>query len=242
MTDSQNRQPAGVPVGGQFAATPHSEAAVTLPPVVKTNVGFAGVAVLDDAGQEPLPAWPASLAPVSNVDYGWDDDNHLEVTVTFGDRDVSVWGTFSTWSGSIEELPGEYGDIPVDVAEEVNDYLATVHRNLLHLTGAFQHAAHAAPDVRATLLGLATGKGEPRPVDDPGDPRWVAPADRAVVRAEQNLSAWFGTTSVDDAQIQDALTDLLHLAHARGLSPADVGGIIHRAQHNFADELENPEG
>lgn len=242
-THEQSRQPAGVPVGGQFATSPKAEAVgVHLTGIHRTTLGFAGVATLDDIGQQPLPAWPQAQAPVSNIDYGWGDDGQLEVRVTFGDDTMTLWGNHETWSDSADELPDEWDHVPVEDQEQIRDYTRTVHENLLHLTHSFAYAAHAAPGVRATLLGLATGQGAPAPVYDPDDPAWVAPTDGGAARAEQNLKAWLGTTTIDESTIQDALTDILHLARARGMSPTEFGEVFHRAQGIYRNELESPEG
>lgn len=90
---------------------------------------------------------------------------------------------------------------------------------------------------------MATGGDGHRPVPDgPSDPAWVAPTDKAATRAEANLKAWFGTRDIDETTLQDTMTDLLHLARVKGITAAKFGGIFHRAQGIYRDELENPEG
>src|SRR5665647_1812493 len=101
-------EPAGVPVGGQFATNPKTEAALALPNYTKTTLGFAGVAVLDEIGVEPLPAWPVTLPDPSEPSYSWGDDGDLEVSICFGDDEVDIWGNHDTWSSNFEGVPEEF--------------------------------------------------------------------------------------------------------------------------------------
>ena len=240
MSTETARQPAGVPVGGQFATNPKTEAALALPNYTKTTLGFAGVAVLDGIGVEPLPAWPVTLPDPSEPSYSWGDDGDLEVSICFGDDEVDIWGNHDTWSSNFEGVPEEFEHLSDAEKDGAADYARQVHSNLLHLTGQFEYAAHAAPHVRATLIGLATGQGAPQHVEDAGAPGYMEPTVRRATRAERNLKAWFSTSEVKEENIQDALTDLLHLANAKGVSPAEFGGIFNRAQGTYRDELEHP--
>lgn len=57
MTENTARQPAGIPAGGQFAATAHAEPAVSLAPPVRPDQEWHDVAAtLIDAGKTPAEA------------------------------------------------------------------------------------------------------------------------------------------------------------------------------------------
>ena len=241
MSAEQNRQPAGVPTGGQFATTTRPETGVALAgPSRKAVVGVNALAELDTYGVEALPSWPQEL-PAPSVSYAWDEDGLLETTVTTGSDSFSVFGTPTSPSCSLEDMPEEFEHIPAGAREQAAVYAYQLHDNVHSLTQQVEYAAHT-PDVRATVLSLATGgDGHLEQVHDATDPRWVSPTDQGAARAETNLKAWFGTREVDETTLQDTITDLLHLARAKGITPAQFGGIFHRAQGVFRDELEHPE-
>lgn len=74
MTDNSARQPKGIPVGGQFAATAHAEPALNLTP-----------------RRTELDGWPESL-PEPEVAVGVGDDNAITTTVSIeGQPIMEVW-------------------------------------------------------------------------------------------------------------------------------------------------------
>lgn len=242
MSIDQPRQPAGVPVGGQFAATNRPEAGVSLTPERQVLVGVNALAELNTFGVEPLPEWPAELAAPSGVSYAWDDDGLLEVTIDTASDSFVVWGTPTDPQCNVDELPEEFEHLDDSVKAKVVAYGVRLHDNIHTLVNQATYPMHTE-QVRAAVVSLATGgDGAPHIPDGPEDPAWVPPTEKAAARAETNLKAWFGTSKVDETTLQDALTDLLHLARAKGISPTQFGGIFHRAQGIFRDELENPEG
>lgn len=241
MSAEQPRQPAGVPTGGQFATSTRTETGLALAPERTAVVGVNALAELNTFGVEPLPQWPAEL-PEPTVSYAWDNDGLLETTMDSGGHHIIVFGPPSDPQLTIDELPEEFEDIPEDVKEKVRAYGARLHDNIHTLTNQAIYPLHTN-ELRDAVLSLATGgDGQPHIPDGPQDPAWVPPTERAAARAETNLKAWFGTREVDETTLQDTLTDLLHLARAKGISPAEFGSIFHRAQGIYRDELANPEG
>lgn len=240
MSADQARQPAGVPTGGQFATGARPEAGLALAPERHATVRVTAVAELSTFGVEPLPVWPAQL-PEPSVSYAWDDDGLLETTMVTGGHSIIVFGTPSDPQLTIDELPEEFKGIPEDVKEPLRAYGARLHDNIHTLTNQATYPLHT-DELRAAVLSLASGgDGRPHIVDDPQEQGFVAPTDRGARRAEAGLKAWFATTQVDESTLQDAMTDLLHLARAKGITPAQFGGILNRAQGMYRDELENPE-
>lgn len=241
MSADQARQPAGVPTGGQFATTQRTEAGVALAPERKTVVGVSTLAELNTFGVQPLPQWPTDL-PEPTIAYAWDTDGQLEVTLDSGPESFVVFGTPTDPHCTVDELAEDFEHLDDTVKDQVRAYGVRLHDNIHTLANQYIYTAHT-PQVRHAIVDMATG-GDGRELipDGPDDPTWVAPADRGAARAEENLKAWFGTRQVDETTIQDTLTDLLHLARSKGISPADFGGILHRAQRIYRDELENPEG
>jgi hypothetical protein len=234
---AQSRQPVGVPAGGQFTTQGRNESGTTLGAPVKHLVGFAGVAELDTQFNEDLPRWPENLPEPSDISYSWGEDDHLEVTVVFGDDTLTMWGPSGDQTDSFTELEGEYEHISRADQAAASEYALVLHEHLSFLVDSFNYAAHT-PKAREQLLSLAM-TGKPLvPVDDPDDPAWCPPAVRASTRAETNLKAWFGTTEVDEPTIQDVLTDLMHYADANG---ADFDELLDQARFMRRSELDDPE-
>lgn len=203
-------------------------------------MGISALVDLDPYGVEDLPTWPGAL-PEPRVSYAWDEDGLLETTVTTGSDSFCVFGTPTSPVCSLEDLADEFEHIPQPVREQAADWAYQMHQNVHSLVGQVEYAAHT-PSVRQTVLSLAAGgDGHVHPPAH-GSPGWVAPAVLAVTRAETNLKAWFGTREVDEATIQDALTDLRHLAQAHGITQAAFEDLFQRAQDMARDEVDHPEG
>ena len=237
--DSVNRTPSGVPAGGEFATSPKAEPQLALTPRPKHTVGISALAVLDTYGVEPLPQWPADL-PEPSTFYGWDEDGQVETRIVFGPDTLTVWGPVGNASDSFTEIPDEYEHLSAEARDQVGAYGYRLHENISSLTGQVDYAAHT-PQVRNAVMSIAEGHGTPQPCDDPSDPAWRTPAQRATARTEANLRAWFGE-QIHEATFQDVLTDLLHYADSQGMKPTDFGAALNRAQSIHRDEIEGPEG
>lgn len=242
MSIDQPRQPAGVPVGGQFATTSRPEAGVSLTPERKVLVGVNAVAELSTFGVEPLPEWPAELPAPAGVSYAWDDDGLLEVTIDTALDSFVVWGTPTDPQCNVDELPEEFEHLDDAVKAKVVAYGVRLHDNIHTLVNQATYPMHT-DNLRYTVVNLATGgQGIPGAGSDGEAPRRLTSKERAAARAESNLQAWFATRTVDETTIQDTLTELLHLARTKGITPAQFGGIFHRAQGIYRAEVEDAEG
>ncbi len=202
-------------------------------------MGISALVDLDPYGVEDLPTWPGTL-PEPRVSYAWDEDGLLETTVTTGSDSFCVFGTPRDPACSLEDMADEFEHIPQPVREQAADWAYQMHQNVHSLVGQVEYAAHT-PSIQQAVVSLAAG-GDGQ-VQEPaaGSPGWVAPAVKAASRAETNLKAWFGTRDVDETTIQDVLTDLLHMARSRGITPADLEDVFQRAQAVARDEVERPE-
>lgn len=139
MTDNSARQPKGVPVGGQFAATTHAEPAMNLTP-----------------RRPELAGWPESL-PEPEVEISFGDDNVVTTSVSInGECLTEAWNpgddVHSTESNSFEnDLTQDE-----DINEAVEIWTRKKHNEIADAIRVETYAAVTRS--KAGILAAATGK------------------------------------------------------------------------------------
>lgn len=138
MTDNAARQPKGIPVGGQFAATSHAEPALNLTP-----------------RRFELDGWPESL-PEPEVSFHLGDDNVISTTVSI--EGESVFEVFNpgddVHSTETTEFGSEWLENPA-IAEAAANWSRNKHDEIATALRAEMH--DAVERSRARVLAKVTG-------------------------------------------------------------------------------------
>lgn len=154
---NQDRVPAGVRQGGQFATSTRPEADVSLAGAT-FEVHLDETAKLSTSDLDPLPEWPFTDAP--SVDYSWDEDDHFGVELTWGGETYGCWFSGPGWQDVDDSF--DIGDGP-DVSSGDRDRLRAYGRAVLRradiLAGEVTAAAHAGRG-RALVQALTLGRTE----------------------------------------------------------------------------------
>lgn len=138
-TEPVNRQPQGIPAGGQFAATTHAEAPISL----------------TSPRRQELEGWPESL-PDPEVSVHMGDDNVITTTVSLdGESVFEVWNpgddVHSTGSSTFEH--------PAVADHDIHDAAEAWARNKHNeIAGEFRTELHSTYErSKARILAKATG-------------------------------------------------------------------------------------
>ena len=232
-TNTRNRQPEGIPAGGQFAATTRAEPDVALakPQDIEYTAPLTGTLQLSTAWHDQLPEWPANL-PEPEVNFGF-DDGKAETYVVVDDKMMTFWD--SGRDGIINDTDTDYNpweDFDEEDQEAALKWGKEVHNRVDSATyGVMIEGAHS-PAVKAIILAQATAK--PAPLDSPGlkDERGDAhqaltPASglsrSALVQQRSELNALIGAMDVTEAaaalkkRFPDARGVMAHLTKDAGL-------------------------
>ena len=229
-TSIQKRQPAGRPIGGQFAATEHAESAVQLASSPTTSISDPSLEVSNYSYRgELLPEWPESL-PAPDVTFEFDDGRpELYVTVE-GAGSASFWKSeygehFSSFDAETDLWPGVSDEDREQAVEHCNALMDRVEEHVYGIT----ISACTQPSVRKAILGDALGRDrEPEP-----EPTHREQAHR---RAEKAMDA-AGTSGDPETDLADMLANLRHFADKHGL---DFGEQDERAYRYYSDERSDP--
>lgn len=140
---SGNRQPKGVPVGGQFAPSSHEEPEVTLPP----------------SSRPELEGWPEALYPPT-VSFRVSDDGKVitETTDISGDF-IQVWEKNDGSGGYDGHALGEWDGASDEDLEQAQDWLIERHKVIVAAVRAEETAA--VERARARIIAAATGEVKP---------------------------------------------------------------------------------
>lgn len=215
MSIDQARQPAGVPIGGQFATTARAEPGFNLPPEVR--IPIAAVATVRDTSV-PLPPWPQELpAPTVSYDPGAEGP---DVTVRWGDgpNEHAVFWTDeeSCDVSSLTEFDTreDYAHLDPEVADAVLEYGTTVRSNIQQLTYELNDAGHTA-EARRTVVALAT-KQPVVPTQAPPD-------------IESRIGAWTGNPRPNEAEVRQVLAELRAYTRSVGVSDDAFARLVQEA-------------
>lgn len=140
---ADNRQPKGIPVGGQFAASTHEEPEVTLAP----------------AHRPELAGWPEALYPPT-VSFRISDEGKIitETTDISGDF-IQVWEKNDGSGGYDGHALGEWDGASDEDLEQAQAWLTGRHKIVVQEVRAEEEAAVAR--ARARILSKVTGIATP---------------------------------------------------------------------------------
>lgn len=243
---TQNRQPAGVPTGGQFAATARSETGTALVQELPDKAFRAEVPIvahftLDRNQHDPLPEWPEGVA---QPDVYWEyDDGELETTFTFpSGTSVKFWTINDENHSTMLEENQEIDELAdPDTWWAAREWMDAVHDRVE--AGAYGAAvATQTGEVQQAILANALGRPQPAALR--------TPTDQALSRAHAMLEAWnpkaagldFRNDARDrDLVMRDMLTDLRHLADLYGLDFDGAAGASRRVYTHEIDKAQAAE-
>jgi hypothetical protein len=144
-----DRQPKGIPAGGQFAPSAHGEPDVTLAP----------------PGRRPeLDGWPESL-PEPELSFHVTDEGRIITTATAPSGDsIEVWDKDNGSDGYESHALGEWDGADDDDIEQAEEWLTGRHAGIAAQVREEEKAA--VERARARILGQATGIATPATDDE----------------------------------------------------------------------------
>lgn len=158
-----NRQPQGIPTGGQFAPDTRSEPTVALTPSVAPVVYKAPLAMDIDLSRVPveeLPEWPEDMGePHVSFDF---NDGKVQTYVTAGDESMVFWD--SEFDGTINST--DTGENPWSAFDEQSQKQALawgkeVHQSIDSATYGIMVEASNKKGVSDLIVAYATGQEAP---------------------------------------------------------------------------------
>jgi hypothetical protein len=179
------RQPAGVPVGGQFAATAHAEPGIELAPAKPTHTApLTGTVELHRDWFEALPEWPEEM-PEPEINFGF-DDGKVETYVTVDGQMMTFWD--SDQDGTIcDSSNGQspWEDFDLEDQEKAEAWGKAVHERIDSATYGVMIEGSHSPAVKNIILAHALDGG---PVEAAGqDLSGEAARNAYLVDAERRL-------------------------------------------------------
>ena len=217
MTETIARQPQGIPAGGQFAPTSHSEPAIGLNPTPATvPIHFQGSIDLRESAFQSLPELPASVG-TPEVAFDYSDTGKLETHVTVDGSTVSFWGDDLTgdiantidngYTPEGEDAP--WGHIPeYDDFQRLRTWGESVHQRIDGATYRLVADASSADETRKAIINFATGHGEPAAKPTP---------EQAAAKRAAALMAICEEGQGAEITMRDLFIDLRHYADAKGI-------------------------
>lgn len=238
MTDTIARQPQGIPAGGQFAPTAHSEPAFGLHsnPSPAVPVEFKGSIDLRESEFGRLPELPASVG-TPEVTYSFDVDGNLETRVTVGGSTMAFWNDAMAdeITNTIESGHSGEGEIApwsniadYDDFEKTRTWAESVHERIDGATFGVLADATSADETQKAIIAFATGHGAPaaKPTPEQSSAKRAAAA-MAVCEEGQ------GT----EITMRDLFTDLRHYADAHGI---DIHQAMDASLEVYQHEKKDP--
>lgn len=230
---------AGTPasIGGQFAAKQRGDADVALRPRYPVTIGISARAKLT-VDSDPLPPLPEAVGWPTNTSLAYgDSDNCLYVYFTFADgAELTVWLDADGDARNSIEDSNEPTGWDEDTDEAVLAWAHDARQRIDYASATVREAASDAVEKQVIAVALAADRVHP--IDAMaqvlGDD---APA-RGAARGAK-LATLFGDNESAETDIQDALSDLMHFARARGVDFADVTDSARRI---YESEIEDPNG
>ncbi|KQO98668.1 hypothetical protein [Leifsonia sp. Leaf264] len=193
--------------------------------------------------QIELPEWPEQLPfPTIDVDNGSEHEG-LQTYISVGGASAHFYGNAAySVEDSIENSSDGQGDGDWDgvanpaTLQQIRRFGRAVHRRNLAIVASATEELLNDESAKAQLIAAASG----RPVE-----LSATTIDRSTERAARILEVVSGSgvsrqgdaTEDDTSALQDALSDLMHYAHARGI---DWGTVSDSAKYMFEDEIHDP--
>ena len=236
-TSISARQPAGIPSGGQFAPTTHTEPAVALGTFAHaTPVPFQGSFDLKESEFGSLPQLPAA-AGTPEVDFGFDIDGKLETRVTVGGSTMTFW--FDEMNGEItntveagyltEDDMIPWGSLNTeDDLAQTRAWAESVHERIDGSTYHLLSDATGSEQTRRPIIEFAAGRSEPAAAPTPQQSSTQRAA-AAMAICEDGQGA--------DITMRDLLTDLRHYADAHGI---DIYEAMDKSHGYYLHEKADP--
>jgi hypothetical protein len=218
MTDTIARQPQGIPAGGQFAPTFHSEPAIGLHsnPSTPVPVSFKGSIDLRESEFGRLPELPASVG-TPEVSFSYDVDGNLETRVTVGGSTMAFWNDdmADEITNTIESGHSGEGEIApwstiasYDDFEQTRTWAESVHERIDGATFGVLADATTSTETSKAIIAFATGQGSTAPELTP-EQSSAKRAAAAMAVCEEGQGA--------DITMRDLFIDLRHYADAHGI-------------------------
>jgi hypothetical protein len=165
-TDAAARQPKGIPAGGQFAATAHSEPSLNLSPAGDQSytAQLSTTVKLRNASFDQLPDWPATM-PEPEVSFSF-EGGKCETNVTVDDKMMCFWDSDS--DGTINDTDNgtnPWEDFDEEAQEMALEWGKRVHQRIDSSTYGIMIEASHTPAVHSIILDHALGKN-PAPAPD----------------------------------------------------------------------------
>lgn len=238
MSAEQNRQPAGVPTGGQFTTSTRAESGVALPAppdeAYKATVTVVANVDLDARWHDPLPQWPAG---VPEPELYWEyKDGMVQTTFTFPSGDtVRCWNVNDEGYSSLLDQGAKVGELADDdeAEDQALEWMNEVHDRVE--AGAYGAAvATQTPGLRAAVAAYA--KGEPQPTFARTRVVAATARARAMVEAFGPKSAGLDPNTHERDRgpvLRDMLTDLQYLASEWGV---DFDELVSGAKDVYDEE------
>lgn len=183
------RQPAGIPVGGQFAPDTRTEPTISLSPAGdKNHTAELNTTIrLRNASFDQLPDWPATMPqPTVSFDFS---DGKCETNIVVDDKMMCFWDSDS--DGTINDTYN--GSNPWEGFDDEDQEMALewgkrVHQRIDSATYGIMIEASNSPAVRDIILAQALGKA---PAPAPAVPDLADQSNRNayVIEAAARLAA-----------------------------------------------------
>lgn len=190
MNAEPNRQPLGIPVGGQFAPNAHAEPGVTLtrPEPVTYTAPLTGSVELSIASHDELPDWPENL-PTPEVNFGF-DNGKAETYVVVDGKMMTFWDSDHGIINDTDTGSNAWEDFDEEDQEAALEWGKAVHERVDNATyGVMMEGSHS-PAVKDIILAQATGKPAPAGpdlADEKVRNAYVIEASARVSRARREL-------------------------------------------------------
>lgn len=210
---------AGVPTGGQFAATTHAEPALSLTPAQR---------------YPQLEGWPESLAE-PQIDITMNDEGGLTTSFDLGDgRSMEVWTDNSSTGRCDAAVYGDWDDSDVDAAME---WTERKHRDLERQVREETKTALAL--TKARIVGPATGTRDAifeedlQPFTTAASPETARPEGHPQTHAEASARLDGGPEFVPDLMVVTPETQAVLDAVRRQRPPRSslAGPYVTRCWH-----------
>jgi hypothetical protein len=144
MNDNSQRQPKGIPTGGQFAPSAHREPDVNLSTMAR---------------RPELDGWPESL-PEPELSFRVTDEGQIITSATAPSGDyIEVWEKNDGSDGYASHALGEWDGADDDDIEQAEEWLTGRHVGIVAAVRAEEKAA--VERARARIMGQATGIAAP---------------------------------------------------------------------------------
>ncbi len=189
MTENQTRVQPGIPTGGQYTATAHSDAVPSLPSAgYKIHTAELRKTIeLRNADFDRLPEWPSSM-PEPDVSFSF-EGGKCETSITVDDKTMNFWDSDS--DGTINDT--DNGSNPWEDFDEEDQEMALewgkrVHQRIDSSTYGIMIEASHQPDVHGIILAHALGK-EPAAAKSGPDLTDLATRNAYVIDVAARLAA-----------------------------------------------------